>query len=166
MSPASQVTSNFQAMSGTTEKTPTARSEMKGCYYRLLSSSLSVLCLKSGKIRTGVFIYTFRPIKDQFLHWASASLFSNRTLFDYFIHRQTERGHKLSHGKYRENLIPAAARWRIKKSILDFLVLDKTSDIMTIMLPIKIKERRIDRNTICSVLEKKSEIIKTIDTKC
>ena len=37
----------------------------------------------------------------------------------------------------------------MKKSILDFLVLDKTSDIMTIMLPIKIKERRIDRNTIC-----------------
>ena len=59
-------------------------------------------------------------------------------------------------------MIPAAARWRIKKSILDFLVLDKTSDIMTIMLPIKIKERRIDRNTICSVLEKKSEIIKRL----
>ena len=51
----------------------------------------------------------------------------------------------------------------MKKSILDFLVLDKTSDIMTIMLPIKIKVRRIDRNTICSVLENKSEIIKTIE---
>ena len=57
-------------------------------------------------------------------------------------------------------MIPAAARWRIKKSILDFLVLDKTRDIMTIMLPIKIKERRIDRNTICSVLEKKQKSLK------
>ena len=51
----------------------------------------------------------------------------------------------------------------MKKSILDFLVLDKTSDMMTMMLPIKIKDSRIDRNTICSVLENKSEIIKTME---
>ena len=48
----------------------------------------------------------------------------------------------------------------MKKSILDFLVLDKTSDMMTMMFPIKIKESRMERNTICSVLNK-SEIIKT-----
>ena len=55
----------------------------------------------------------------------------------------------------RDRSLPATARWRMKKFILDFLLRIQPSDKITITFPRIITKRRTYRNISCSVLKSK-----------
>ena len=55
----------------------------------------------------------------------------------------------------RDRSLPATARWRMKKFILDFLRRIQPSDKITITFPRIITKRRTYRNISCSVLKSK-----------
>ena len=117
------------------------------------------------------------PLKSNFAtREPRKSLFSILTLFDYFEHSITSRCLLIlfvcvpwymlcrtvdiqsdMHRKYVSKS-PAKARWRIKKFILDFLLLMQPRDRMTTTLPMIITKSSVYRVTSCSVL--------THDTSC
>ena len=111
------------------------------------------------------------PLKSNFAtREPRRSLFSILTLFDYFEHSITSRcllilfvcvpwymlcrtvDIQSDMPKKHVSKSPAKARWRIKKFILDFLLLMQPRDRMTTTLPVMITKSSVYSVTSCSVL--------------